>query len=213
MYKLFLLALATVALGTIPPPAHAAVIWTFYETSCTELVPDSGPCPSQPGVTFPFPFPLITVTVPGPTSNFTADWQGDVGPPPVYTGDPFRLQYSALILTPAFTGSGFGCGGGPPTICDFNISWSATAGQLTRVSLLLLGTFDNLGGSGGPPFGLTGGIFGSDGTVDDCVFAQCLATGFWQSDLPEPMSVSLLASALLGLAVARRFRRLGVSAR
>jgi hypothetical protein len=46
MYKLFFLALATVALGTSPPPAHANGIWTFYETSCTGAS-FSGPCPPE----------------------------------------------------------------------------------------------------------------------------------------------------------------------
>jgi hypothetical protein len=209
MYRLFLLALATVALGTSSPPAHANVIWTFYETSWTLVIPASGlPCESRSGLIHPYPYALITLTLPGPTSSGTASWIGP-GELPVYTGDPFELHYSTTYLTSAFTGISpdfercvpLQVGG----ICDFNISWSETAGRLTGVSLQLDGYEDQLGD---PPstFGLTGGLFGSDGLVDNCGNALCLATGFWQSDLPEPMSVSLLASALLGLAVARRLR-------
>ena len=207
MNKLIALAVATVLIA-LAPAANATVVWTFFETSCTGFS-FSGPCHSDHPVAFPFP--LVTLTLPGPTSAGTAVWKPGTGPPPpVYTGDTFVLSYPGILLTPAFTGSNVvgQCSAPSHGICNFDLSWSETAGQLGSVSIQVLGTNDQIGpATGGGGFGLTGGIFGSDGEVDNCQFAQCIATGFWQSNLPEPVSASLLLSGLLGLGFARRFLR------
>jgi hypothetical protein len=135
-------------------------------------------------------------------------------PLPVYTGDSFALFLPfdvphGVLLTPAFAGnppceeSGIG-------LCDFDISWSETAGVLTAISISAEGPFDFIGGGQandpGGRFGLTGGPLGSDGTIGGCTFTpQCIVSGFWQSDLPavpEPMSAVLLLTGLLGTCLA-----------
>ena len=213
-----LLRLAIWVTGLIAPVAAYAtpVTWSFYETGITSC---NSPAPFI-CVLPPQPFVLATL-VPGPTSAGTAIWDGVS--PPVYTGDTFALTvpvvHGALTVSPAFTGYpvvGF-CheSASPSTICDFDISWSETAGDLIAVRINIDAVFDDIGGLAGPPrtfFGLTGGPIASDGTLGGCTFTQCIIAGFWQSDLtavPEPMSAVLLITGLLGTWLASRSRLAG----
>ena len=208
MNKCIRLAIWVIGL-TAPVVASAAPItWSFYETAITSCnSPRDCMLPPQP-------FVLMTLALPGPTSNGTATWLG-TGSQPVYTGDPFTLTVPfTRPLTPAFVGAasnpgGFACPDGiRSTICDFNISWSASAGNLTSVSINLDAINDDIGGLAGlGAFGLTGGPIASDGTLGGCTFTQCIVAGFWQSDLaavPEPMSMVLLITGLLGTCLASR---------
>jgi MYXO-CTERM domain-containing protein len=124
---------------------------------------------------------------------------------PVYTGDSFAFTVPSALpsiqpLTPAFTGSSQ-CSGGHD-ICDFDISWSETAGQLTAVQI----TFDSFDDS--IDLGLTRGQTASDNVLGGCVTSQCAVAGFWQSNLllSEPGSAALLASGLFGAWLGRRRR-------
>jgi hypothetical protein len=192
-----------------PVAAYATpVTWSFHETGITSCnSPHSCVLPPQP-------FVLITLTLPSQTSSGTATWDGITQP--VYTGDSFTLTVPfTLPLTPSFASNpgGGGCHtfGGLSTICDFNISWSETAGALTSVSINIDAFYDNIGRLAGGPFGLTGGALASDGTLGGCGFTQCTVTGYWQSDLtvPEPMSAVLLITGLLGTCLASRSRLSG----
>jgi hypothetical protein len=162
----------------------------------------------------------MTLTLPGPTSAGTATWLG-TGTQPVYTGDRFTLTVPfTRPVTPAFAGDASNPGGIPcsngfrETICDFNISWSETAGDLTSVGINIDAVNDNIGRGAEIPFegafGLTGGPIASDGTLGGCSNTQCIVAGFWQSDLavsvPEPMSAVLLITGLLGACLASRAR-------
>ena len=213
MNKLIRLAILVIGL-TAPVAASAAPItWSFYETAITSCnSPRDCMLPRQP-------FVLMTLALPGPTSTGTATWL-DTGSPPVYTGDSFTLTVPfTRPLTPAFAGDasnpgGIPCSdGGRATICDFNISWSETAGDLTSVSINIDTVNDDIGGlAGRGAFGLTGGPIASDGTLGGCTFTQCIIAGFWQSDLtamPEPMSAVLLITSLLGICLASRSRLSG----
>jgi PEP-CTERM motif len=65
---------------------------------------------------------------------------------------------------------------------------------LTQVSIFYQGT------NGGALIGLNGGQIGSDGTFGACFAGECDVTGYWTSRaVPEPTSLVLFASALLGL--------------
>jgi hypothetical protein len=161
----------------------------------------------------------MTLTLPGPTSSGTAFWAGGPSPPfpaPIYTGDSFVLTTGLGFgqLSPAFTGNNLiQCLGNLHAICDFNISWSETAGQLDGIKITIDGGDGAIGVPGFSPafgiFGLHGGGIATDNVLGGCVEVACGVTGFWQSDLPvsEPMSAALLTSGLLGLGLARRYLR------
>jgi hypothetical protein len=169
------------------------------------------------------------LTLPGPTSSGSASWVGAVvapASPPVLTGDSnFTLSFIgvATIAPPSYGTNDLLCGmsGVVPgsTLCRYDISWSETGGQLDSIALVLFADQTDYGSvETGAPFGLTGGYLATDTDyIDDCPLSTCRITGFWQSDLavpepmasllPEPMSASLLLSALLGLALVRRSLR------
>lgn len=216
--KLVALSLSTATLAALigligaAPAGATPVTWSFYETAITSCN-NPGSC-----VLPPQPFVFMTLALPGPTSNGTATWLG-TGSQPVYTGDSFILTTAAHFvpsLTPAFAGDvsnpgGASCSNGPAGICDFNISWSETAGFLTSLSINFDSVFDNIGGMAGRgAFGLTGGPIASDGTLGGCGFTQCQIAGFWQigagvpEPVPEPASAVLLASSFFGAWLSRR---------
>src|ERR1700738_4288535 len=149
MNKLVALVISTIA-SAAPIAADASpVTWSFYETGITSCnSPRDCMLPRQP-------FVLMTLTLPGPTSSGTATWLG-TGTQAVYTGDSFTLTVPfTRPLTPAFAGDasnpgGIPCSdGGRATICDFNISWSETAGDLTSVSINIDTVNDDIGGLAG----------------------------------------------------------------
>jgi hypothetical protein len=213
MNKLVGLAISTIAFAAPIAADASPVTWSFYETgitSCNSPLPFGCVLPPQP-------FVLMTLTLPGPTSAGTATWLG-TGTQPVYTGDSFTLTVPfTRPLTPAFAGDASNPGGIPcsngfrETICDFHISWSETAGDLTSVGINLDAVNDNIGNPPfGRAFGLTGGPIASDGYLGGCTNTQCIIAWFWQSDLtavPEPMSAVLLITGLLGACLALRSRR------
>ena len=199
----FLAAVSTTALVS---QARATVTWSFFETGISCF---TGICTLPPQ-----PFVFATLTLPGPVSAGTAQWQGFLTPPPVYTGDDFILSIAFFRLTPAFNGDqgGSACSfsGGPLTICDFDISWSATATGLA-ISINFDAVNDNIGGLPDRPFGPFGGPVATDReNLGGCSInsGSCAITGFWLSDLalPEPSSASLAVAGLIGAWLTRRLR-------
>ena len=188
---------AIVLAAAIMNQARATVIWRFFETGISCFLPSTCSLPPQP-------FVLATLTLPGPISSGTAEWRG-TGTQPVYTGDEFSFDIGFLVrpLSPAFNGDqgGTSCqmGGGRPTICDFDISWSSSADALA-IGIDVNAVFDNIS------LGSVGGRIATDASLGGCENSQCQIAGFWQNDLavPEPSSASLILAGLFGSWLTRR---------
>jgi hypothetical protein len=170
----FILLACVFGLLTTERVAAAPVTWDFQATSCSNFG-GAGCVAAQQ-----YPALLATLTLPGPDSAGSAFWAVDPVTPPVYTGDSFVLDFSARYrpLSPAFAGNGGnrdGCG--PKQICDFNLSWTETAGQLTALSIDVEAFSDGFGIPTGPGgvFGLHGGAIGSDDTYFGLPGARLLA--------------------------------------
>jgi hypothetical protein len=198
------------AFVALPMHASATVTWTFYETSCS-IFSSGAPCQTNFPVTFPYPIGSLTLS--GPTSSGSASWMNNsgIGPfvPPVLTGDPdFSVVFATVqpIAPPTYGTNDIMCHAAPAAICQYDITWSETNGNLDDVSIFIEAGAADIGGTfiNGKPFGLTGGIIATDGIIDNCDDSQCQIGGFWQSNLavPEPMSASLLAIGLFSFALA-----------
>ena len=129
-------------------------------------------------------------------------------PPPVLTGDTnFSLSFEEVlpIAPPTYGTNEVPCFSGIKEICQYDISWSETNGQLDNIAINIFAGATQIGAFFGlPVFGLTGGGVATDGSVGSCEDGQCQISGFWQSDLatvPEPTSAALLLAGLLIISV------------
>lgn len=121
-----------IGLLALPLSAQAAPVeWDFVATGCA-----SGGCIA--GQTYPVT--LATLTLPGPDSSGSARYEGSPGHLPTYTGDGFILNWDGDYrpLDQTFQRGAFTpCL--PGVVCNFDISWSETGGQLTALSLYVRG--------------------------------------------------------------------------
>lgn len=193
------------AFAMFPGAAKATVTWSFFETgiSCS-----SGTCDLLPQ-----PSVFATLTLPQLVSAGTAQWRG-VPTTPIFTGDDFLLTIGGFLqVSSAFNGDQGGqeCprSTAKNTICDFNISWHATASGLV-VGIELDAPNDNIGRLAGGPFGSSGGAVATDFLLGGCniTSTNCQITGFWQNDLTvaEPSSGSLVVAGLFGAWFRKRRR-------
>ena len=196
------------ALLTAERVAAAPVTWDFYATSCTTEIFSTGIGGCDPKQQYPVL--LSSLTLAGPDSSGSAVWDGFPNMPPVYSGDSFVLAFLGPPLSPSFAGS-MQCAGGDE-ICDFDLSWSETGGQLDTVSINVDEYHNSLGATFlGAPLGLAGGIIATDNNFAPCINGgTCRVTGYWTDvplvAAPEPGSLALMASAFGVWGLTRRRR-------
>ena len=169
----------------------APVTWDFVANSCSTFS-GTGCDPKQQ-----YPALIATLTLTGPDSSGSAVWAGTG--PPAYAGDDFSLDFSSRYapLTQTFAGNPtpFGECEGPRQICEFDLSWSETAGVLDAVDVLVNGFNDSLGEVGAP-----GGTFGLRGQADrhGRHVLRCLRTGPRDQSVQRLQSRSVQHLRLLG---------------
>jgi hypothetical protein len=198
-----LISLACLPFINIGAANAAPVTWDFIATGCSGNVAsrNSGGCEPQQT----YPVVLATFTLTGPDSSGSAIFNGGDGPA-TYAGDSFALDFSSSYpaLTAAFTENPtpFGECEGHSEICQFNLSWSESAGQLNALGLYVNTYNDTFG-----PFGLGGGSVASDGMFAGCEAAACQISGYWTNPVTgvaEPGMLGVMLVGLIGLIGARR---------
>jgi hypothetical protein len=180
MYRLFSLALAAAALAAPPQIAHADVVWTFWETSC------SFPCPA---LEITFPYALATLTLPSDSSSGSVTWGGfpfETYPTgAIISGDPFSLAFAdGITITQDSTNARRN-----EDLREFTLQWTETPGLLSANIFFLTESDEIIINDSGRDF------VGSDGILGGCFFALCQMTGSWA--VPEPRSAVLLLTGLL----------------
>jgi hypothetical protein len=192
--------------GIFSSPAHSApVTWDFVATSCSPFAPASSCDPKQA-----YPVVLATLTLPGPDSSGTAFFNSEPGPPivvpAVYTGDSFALNFSShyRVLTPAFTQNPtpFGECDGPGELCQLDISWSESAGQLNALHIYVNTFSDTLTALLSSAKVASDNIYyGADGKPAGCLYGPpCQISGSWVDSPSAVEEPGMLSLVLMGLA-------------
>jgi hypothetical protein len=154
----------------------------------------------SPPILASYPVTVATLTLPGPDSTGSASWPFGIDVA-TYTGDSFAFSFDRdgplrdLPLTQAFIPPPGGCASGFQ-LCDFNISWTESAGELTALNLQVDGFDDNVDNTRGSLAFLD--IASMNGYEPCAAGGSCQVAGSWVSSLvtaPEPGSLALLASA------------------
>jgi hypothetical protein len=172
------------------------VEWEFLATGCV----NGGCLPGQA-----YPVTLATLTLAGPDSSGTASFDGFRGPvPAIYIGDSFKLDFSSNYhpLSPAFTQNDepFGECEHMHEICQFSLSWSESAGQLTAVDLSVLAFSDSFRASlGDATVSSDNAYFGAGGLFSGCAVSACQISGSWVDPAPAP-EPGMISIALVWLA-------------
>ena len=189
-----------------PVSGHATVVWDFNATSCTLSYGTNGCSPTQQ-----YPALLATLTLPGPDSSGSAVWTGGLDSqvfPPVYTGDAFTLDWNGNGRYPQISSNfpqNVRGGGGPlhtcssgDDICDFNVSWTEIAGQLTAIYITIDGFNDALDVVYDTATIASNDTYSALG-FSGCSQSNCTIIGFWvdsPATVPEPGTLALLTGAL-----------------
>jgi hypothetical protein len=150
---------------------------------------------------------VASLTLTGPDSTGSASWPL-LSPTATYTGDSFSFNYDFphhQPLTPAFAPDAFGCGA-RYQLCDFRISWSESANQLTAIDIQVDAFDDGIWAS------LSAAVIGSMGLpYAPCAADEsCRISGSWvdaPTATPEPSSFALLAVAFGFLGLVKRYGR------
>jgi hypothetical protein len=210
---IFSAVIATAFAALCISPAFATITFDFYETGISNCYPSSLSC-SLP----PQPFVLMSLTVSQPSGHAYMTNSGSPGT--VDISDPsFAFSLYPFGSPPGIPVSASNSGLDPTCgaagncfILSYSMSWSAGGNVLDAASIGFSGIHNTVLAG----FGLSGGTIASDYMLGGCSIGVCTVTGFWQDappSLPEPGSMPLLLTALLGLGFARLLQRPATRAR
>lgn len=185
-------AVLAISLTHARPAAATPITWNFVETSCTSY---------DGGCTDSLPSKIASLTV--PDGNFSGSYVVDCSLNcSVSSSGNFSLEwmpFGGMVDVPSSISTWdaiceYGACG---EIVDINIESSAGALSVDIFEGLNTGYVDIQGNN----LNTTGG-YGSDLFAVGCgTFAFCVIGGYWVEAVPEPWSITLLATALLVMAL------------
>lgn len=207
MKSLALLITGGMVLAFSAAPVRAEV-WNFFETSC--LTTDNACIVPSPEIrSLPLKIAQFSTESNGSGNySFSANSLFDPMPTIMQTGSSFDFEWDSLLSAP---------GGAASTTCFFGCQWNVTFASSATDGLSLSVSYAGSSpevnffiGAGG---GHGGGVIGSDGEMPGCgFFATCVIAGYWTTSsvpLPEPSSLTGLASAMLGFYLVMLMRSSG----